>query len=134
MSVFAARPNPPQFVAQEWDVFQPAGGFAADSVSSSDFGMLVSRSAALLGLSEREYGQSGPMREIRKASESAGSMEQILEFAQPGARLDMLRNLDASLRLTASGLRRWGVFRDAARRRHCPPTEESVLAWSSFHD
>ena len=69
---------------------------------------------------------------MRRVAENATSTEQISQFSQAGAQLNLLRNCDASLKSAAAGIRCWGCFCDVTARPRFPPTEEGVLAWSSF--
>ena len=95
--------NPPLFVAQEWGAFRLSEAVSADSVSASGFGMLLSQHGSQLGLSEQECEKSGPRSKIRKIPENAGPVEQVTQFSQAATRLNFLRNLEGSLRPTASG-------------------------------
>ena len=53
---------------------------------------------------------SGRRYKIRKVAEAADSVEQISQFAQPGAKLSISRNCDAGLPPVASGLKVLGIF------------------------
>ena len=65
-------------------------------------------------------------------SANAPPVEVILTFADLRAKLNDVRNADSSLRLEASGRLCLGLSRNAAERSHFLPTEEGVIAWSSF--
>ena len=88
--------DPPLSAAQRRDAFRFAEAVAADVASASNWGMLFSRYASQLGLSDRACENSGPGYSIRKVSEAAGSVEQVAQFASAGAKLNILRNFDAS--------------------------------------
>ena len=54
------------------------------------------------------------------------------DFTDRGAKLNSLRDADASIRPAASGIRCWRLFCGATQRAHFTPTGEGVPAWSSF--
>ena len=128
----AERSEPSSFVLQGWDAHQLARAISADSAKESELGRVFLAQAEELGLSAEECDTTGPREKLRRIAESATSVEQISQFAQAGAQLNLLRNCDASLRSAAAGIRCWGCFCDVTSRAHFPPTEEGVLAWSSF--
>ena len=109
-----------------------ADAAAADTASAPEFGRLFPEYASQLGFSGEECKASGPRCEIGRVSKATGSIEQIPQFADAGAKLNIPRNCDARLRPAASGLRCWGVVRDATNRPNLPPSEDGVLAWSSL--
>ena len=128
----AERPCPSSFVLQGWDAHQLARAISADSAKESELGRAFLDRAQELGFSAEECDTTGPREKLRRLAENGSSTDQISSFSQAGAQLNLLRNCDASLRSAAAGIRCWGYFCDATSRAHFPPTEEGVLAWSSF--
>ena len=56
---------------------------------------------------------------------------QVAKSTQEGARLNVLKMFDPSLRFASSGMRRWTFFCDLTGRQYFSPTEEGGLAWPS---
>ena len=123
---------PSHFAASEWCASKLVEAAAAENASPSEFGRLFRERASQQDFSGVECEAWGPQYGLRKVAETAGSIEEISRFAEAGAKLNILRNCDARLRAVASGPRRRVFFRYATGRPHFPPTEEGVLAWSSF--
>ena len=130
--MFQARPIPAWHIATPWDAFKLADAIAADSASSSTIGFEAAEAAARIGVSVEDTETLGPRAKLLKISENALSIDDISTFADWGAKLNILRSADASLRSVASGIRCWALFCDTTSRPHFPPSEEGVLAWSSF--
>ena len=128
----AERPGPSPFVLRGWGARQLARAISADAAKESELGRAFLAQAGELGLSADECDNMGPRDKLRRISETANSVEQISLFSQAGAQLNLLRNCDASLRSAAAGIRCRGCFCDVTSRAHFPPTEEGVLARSSF--
>ena len=128
----AGRPRPSSFVLQGWGARRLARAISADSAKESEPGRAFLAQAAGLGLSADDCDDAGAREKIRRVAENASSTEQISLVSQAGAQLNLLRNCDASLRSSAAGIRCWGRFCDVATRPHFRPTEEGVLARSSF--
>ena len=61
-----------------------------------------------------------PRCKLRETSEETISIGKITLIAQAGAKPNLLRNFEGSLRPAASGLRCWGNFRDATDRPRFP--------------
>ena len=74
----------------------------------------------------------GPREKLRRVASGATSSEQISQFSQAGAQLNLPRNCDASLKSAAAGFRCWGCFCGVATRPHSPPTGQGVRARSSL--
>ena len=74
----------------------------------------------------------GPRCKLRRIPEKAGSMGQITQFDQTGTKLNLLRNFEGIRRPTSSGLRSWGISRDATGCPHFLIVVEGGLAWPSF--
>ena len=64
----------------------------------------------------------GPNEKLRILAGDATPSEQISQFSQAGAQLNLLRNCGASLASAAAGIRCWGCFCDVAAKPHFPPT------------
>ena len=86
----------------------------------------------VLNMGSEEAISTGPRDTIRKISCEAVAFRHIDDFALTGAKLDVFRNSDTGLRPSASGIRCSGLLCGISARRHVPPTETAVLAWSSF--
>ena len=117
---------------QGWGARQLARAISADSAKESELGRASSSQAAELGPSADGCDDVGPREEMRRVAENATSTEQISQFSQAGAQLNLLRNCDASFMSAAAGIRCWGFSCEVAARPHFPPTEGGVLARSSF--
>ena len=128
----AGRPCPSSYVLRGWGARRLARAISADSAKESELGRVFPAQATELGLSADDCDELGPREKIRRVAENASSTDQISLFSQAGAQLNLLRNCDAILRSAAAGIRCWGCFCDVAARPHFPPTEEGVLARSSF--
>ena len=128
----AERALPCSYVASAWSAFSLADAIAADNALDSQLGRDFLTRADALGISAEGEREPAPRTKLRKVAEHAGPLEDIAAFAQPGAKLNIIRNCGGSLKSVAVGLRCWGLFCDALSRPHFPPTEEEVLAWSSF--
>ena len=101
----AERPCPSAYVLQGWGARQLANAISADSAKASELGRAFSSQAAELGLSAEDCDGMGPREKMGKAAENATSTEQISQFSQAGAQLNLLRNCDASLKSAAAGIR-----------------------------
>ena len=87
--------------------------------------------AAPVGVARSAAPQFAPRAKLRKVSPRAGGGEPIYPSADTGASLHVLHICDASLRLSASGKRRRGLFCDLARRpRHTP--EGATVVYPDF--
>ena len=126
------RPGPLSFVIAEWGEFQLVAAATADAALIPETGKPYRRYASERGLDGRECDSSGPRNDLRRISEGAEAAEQITQFTRARLELNLIRNRDASLRHTASGLGRCGLFRDATRGRHLSRPEGAVLGRRSF--
>ena len=88
--------------------------------------------AAAGGAPQEEAPQMGPRTKLQGVSANAAGGDQIHLLTGTGARLTVLRDGEASLRLSASGEEYRERFRDLTHRPHILLLEEAVLAWSSF--
>ena len=107
---FMEMADPALFVAGEWDAYKLAEAVAAGDAATPESGRILSARVSRLGLSADTCESSGPRYGARRAAETAGSVGEISQFAHAGARLNILRNCDASLRPVASDLRCWGIL------------------------
>ena len=87
----AERPRPSSYVLQGWGAHQLARAISADSAKESDLGRVFPAQAAELGLSADDCGELGPGEKIRRVAENASSTEQISQFPQAGAQLNLLK-------------------------------------------
>ena len=103
---------PSSYVLQGWAAYQLANAISADSAKNCELGRTFLSQASDLGLSAEECETMGPREKIRRIADGATSAEQISQFPQAGAQLNLLRNCGASLRSAAAGIRCWGCFCD----------------------
>ena len=127
--IYPARSVPAWHVSTRRAAFKRVDAISAYSAEASKIGGDAAESASLSGATAQDMGTLGPRSKLLKVSESAASAEDILAVAYRGAKLNVLRNADASVRSVAPGVRCCGLLRGAKRRAHFPPTEEGVLAW-----
>ena len=112
--------------------YQRANAISADFAKDSELGGTFSSYAAELGLSAEECDSLGLRGKRRRVADGATSSGQISQFSQAGARLNLLRSCDASLKSAAAGLCCWGCFCGVTIRPRFPPTGRGILARSSF--
>ena len=73
------------------DARQLVNAIAANSAKESEIGRAFSSPAADLGLSAELRDAMGPREKIRRVAEGAASAEQISQFSQAGAQLNLLK-------------------------------------------
>ena len=128
----AERTCPSTYVLQGWDAYELANATSADSAKDSELGRTFSPCASELGLSAEQCDSMGPKEKPRRVAGGATSSGQISRLPRAGSQLNLIRNCDASLKSAAAGIRCWGCLCNVAMKPHFPPTEEGVLARSSF--
>ena len=77
--------------------------------------------------------RGSPRSSMAKIANRAESLQQMQKFEALGSRASFMRSCDLSPRSGASGNRCLGNSYELSGQRHCPPTEEAVLAWSAYY-
>ena len=102
---FSERWGPSAYICKGRGALRMAGAATADPAGRSEFGRAFATRAAEFGLTREECDSLGPRANLRKVAEGACSPDQIILCAQAGARLNLLKNCDDSLRSAAPGMR-----------------------------
>ena len=93
-SCYAERRSSCLHIREGWDAFKLAEGTAAGSVSSSELGRSIWRSAADIGSGEQDCGGLSTRAKLLKVPGNTESVQRITQFADSGAKLNLLRNCD----------------------------------------
>ena len=91
-------------------------GVAGDSAIGRNRG----RAAAVVSIGLEEARTMGNWSKMQMVYCEAEDLRKIHKFAETGALLNIFRSLDSSLRLSASGIRHWGVFCDLKVQQQSP--------------
>ena len=120
--------------AASWKVMSSAHSLAealrVPSVAQTEFAL--QHEVALAELDVREdYFKLGPAARIRALSESTAPRHDILRFLNTGAQVNVLHQVQDSLRPVASGIQCYASFCDLLNVVYFPPVAETVLRWST---
>ena len=88
--------------------------------------------ARYVGLEEDEAIMGGPGSKMAIIAARARFLEHIQRFESPGARANVFRSCELSLRSVASGVTCWGDFCELAGRELLPPSGEAASEWPAY--
>ena len=79
-----------------------------------------------------EFSHLGPAAKIRCLAESSADKAQLFRFLNTGAQVNILRQVQDSLKSVASGIQCYASFCDLIQVNYFPPSTDTVLRWSTL--
>ena len=116
-------------------ILSPAHSLAASirvsSVEATSFARQHSCAASAIDL-HANFSSLGPAAKIRRLAESTAPREQVMRFLNTGAQVNILRQVQDSLKPVAPGIQCYASCCDLLRIAYFPPATETVLRLSTL--
>ena len=110
-----------------------ASSFRAAHIEDTGIARSCVAAVSDLGVPSK-FESAGPAAKIRLLAASKPDPAALERFLNTGSQLNILRQVQSSLRSVAAGVQCWASFCDLIGVAYFPPTPHSVLRWSSlFH-
>ena len=134
-SVVATSVVPSATPASSWQLLSSAHTLAADirvaSVADTSCARDLQSARASLDLPDN-YDRLGPAAKIRCLAESTAPQSVVVRFLNTGAQVNILHQVQDSLKSVASGIQCYASFCDLIQTAYFPPATENILRWSTL--
>lgn len=121
----------PATVALATNASELAASFRSGSIDDTFVARACVAATADLGVPSC-FDESGPAAKIRILARCKPDTETLDRFLNTGSQLNILRQVQSSLRSVAAGVQCWASFCDLIDIAYFPPSAHSVLKWSSL--